>query len=154
MGICRINCLCPGAAAQAAVDCMVQQRLSAAALVYQQIGRQNIFPCTVEKRNLSPTVCAGQLKRPCFQQIGRCLFFRDSGIQKSQMDFLRYDFIQTIPIHGRKIVSYAGIPAFTVNQQQAAAAVEGNAVGIPAQTAVDRGSIWDGYLHQPLERPC
>ena len=80
MGMCRVNAIRPGAAAQAVIDGIVQQGLAVTALINQQISGQNILPGPVEKGHLSPAMSSGRLDLPCLLQIRRYLFLRDSGI--------------------------------------------------------------------------
>ena len=76
MRVGRVHAVLSGAAAQAVIDGVVQNRLTVAALIYQQVSGQHILPCPVEKGYLSPAVGAGELDFPCLLQIGRYLFFR------------------------------------------------------------------------------
>ena len=66
MGLCRIHDILTGAAAGAAIDGMVQNRLSVAAVVDQQVGREHILPGAVKEGYLSPTVGTGQPDLTCF----------------------------------------------------------------------------------------
>jgi len=61
-----INAVLSGTAAEAVINCVVQNRLTVAAPIYQQVSGQHILPRTVEKGYLSPAVGAGKLNLPCF----------------------------------------------------------------------------------------
>ena len=149
----RVHAILSGAAAQAVVDCVIQNRLTVAALIHQQVSGKHILPCPVEEGYLPPAVGAGQLDIPYLLQIGCHLFFCYSSIQQALLDLLPYQFLQMAPVYGRQIKAHAGVAAGAVDQQQAASSMESDAVGIPAGASFGRGSLFRFAPEQPLERP-